>query len=198
MTIPEHFAIAQTSLQKTSFDDAHKNPMSKSQLVVYDFDAIKGWFQDTWEKETGREIHLRSNDALYVDVNGQPYFIEFKNGKLKKRSNTRTELHLKMYESFLIMAHEMTHAGRVIQGFEPSVDYSFHQINYILVYNGALNPPHDGKDSIREKVKAMGNIPRFGLAQYEGFLYRKVYTVTAEEFQRRFVDVWEHSGRCKA
>ena len=101
MTIPEHFAIAQTSLQKTSFDDAHKNPMSKSQLVVYDFDAIKGWFQDTWEKETGREIHLRSNDALYVDVNGQPYFIEFKNGKLKKRSNTRTELHLKMYESFL-------------------------------------------------------------------------------------------------
>lgn len=29
MTIPEHFAIAQTSLQKTSLDDAHENPMTK-------------------------------------------------------------------------------------------------------------------------------------------------------------------------
>ena len=94
------------------------------------------------------------------------------------------------------MSHEMTHAGGVISEFEPSVDYSFHQMNYILVYNGALNPPHDEKDSIREKVKAMGNIPRFGLAQYEGFLYRKVYTVTVEEFQRRFGDVWEDSERC--
>lgn len=27
MTIPEHFAIAQTSLQKTSLDDAHENPI---------------------------------------------------------------------------------------------------------------------------------------------------------------------------
>ena len=62
MTIPEHFAIAQTSLQKTSLDDAHENPMTKSQLVVYNFDTVKNWLQEAWEKETGR-YHVTRDDA---------------------------------------------------------------------------------------------------------------------------------------
>ena len=119
-----YFAAARTSLKETSYDKANKTYMTESQISVYDFDKVKESFVAAWQARTGQEMQLKSNDALYADGTGQLYFIEFKNGRLDARGGSRSELRLKMYESFLVLAAEDVATARTIAGYEPTVRYS--------------------------------------------------------------------------
>ena len=52
--------------------------MCESEMKVINFDKIP----KAYNRGKGWSILPKSNDALYIDVKGQWYFIEFKNGSI--------------------------------------------------------------------------------------------------------------------
>ena len=72
------------SLKNTSLDDNAPNVkhyMTKSDLIVYDFDMVKTRYSNGLEVSE----QPKSVDALSSSVDGDIYLIEFKNGDLSSR-----------------------------------------------------------------------------------------------------------------
>ena len=67
-----------TTLKKSSCDEEKREYMCESEMKVINFDKIP----KAYNRGKGWSILPKSNDALYIDVKGQWYFIEFKNGSI--------------------------------------------------------------------------------------------------------------------
>lgn len=117
--LPEQLKVHICSMKKASKDTTNKTPMSESTLEVVDFDKIP----NEYARGRGWKGVPNSNDALYIDINGRWFFIEFKNGLIKKE-----EIYRKIYDS-LIMLMEW----KII----PNFDFARKNINYIWNCQGA-------------------------------------------------------------
>ena len=73
-----------TTLKKSSWDKQKREYMCESKMKVINFDKIP----KAYNRGKGWSILPKSNDALYIDVKGQWYFIEFKNGRKDNPSVT--------------------------------------------------------------------------------------------------------------
>ena len=104
------------TLKKASMDTTKKEPMCESLIKVVDFDKIPNEFA----RGKGWNGVPKSNDALYVDIRGKWYFIEFKNGTIHKE-----EIFRKLYDSIIML---------VEWGIIPDFEFIRRNINYILVY----------------------------------------------------------------
>lgn len=173
------------TLKETSKDnhDGNYKYMTESTLNVVDFDAVK--------REYIKALHVdlvpASNDALYMDNNGECYFIEFKNGYI----NTKMEydLWLKIYDSLLIF----------IDILDSNTTYTRSSMSYILVYNEGKTPLPDGvnsgiqvsptRDEIGKTVmkKGKNRLIRFNLERFQKLYFSNVYTYTEMEFETEFV-----------
>lgn len=191
MTVPKHFEEARTTLKMTSFDDSNQVYMTESEIPVYNFDAIKEWYKRFRMSKTSETLSLKSNDALFVNKEGQAYFIEFKNGNLDS-GERKQALRQKLYDSFIILADKDTCTREVIPSFESPLEYTRDHMGCIVVYNEAANPVINKRKKTREHVETKAGMARFGLARFQGFIYRNVYTVTEKEFQTKFVNKWEN------
>ena len=65
------------TLKRASGDTTNNEYMCESGLRVINFDKIP----DEYARGKGWTGVPKSNDALYIDMNGNWFFIEFKNGK---------------------------------------------------------------------------------------------------------------------
>lgn len=183
--IPKHFKVAISTMKETSYDEDHKEYMTKSEVEVFNFDTLKDWYS---ESIGGRDnkLNLKSNDALF-HKDGHFTFIEFKNGDVH-RSGPRKELQQKIYDSFVILCDPVTEADKVLENFEGNASYFRKNIDYILVYNESKNKScKSSKKFIWDRLDEKAKNPRFGLAYFKGYLFRNVYTYTEQEFEERFI-----------
>ena len=110
-------------------------------------------------------------------------FIEFKNGNIS--SFGKDGLVHKLHDSLPMLLDEEFAVSAVCKSFRPTTTHTRKHMEYILVYN-KNKYPHEGNnrrciaDSLNKRI-------RFGLGIYEGFLFAKVRTYTAEEFEKYFV-----------
>ena len=182
----ECFKQNKSTLKNVSYDDKNKVYMTESTIPVYDFDGIKDWYWDNIIKSREKGS---SNDALWVDGE-RMIFIEFKNGNFQLFA--RNGLARKLYESLFMLFDENMPVISICRQFRPSINYTRTNMEYILVYN-KNKYPHEGNnrrciaDSLNKRI-------RFGLGIYEGFLFAKVRTYTAEEFEKYFVSAIDRSN----
>lgn len=116
-TLPEILKKHICTLKRASFDETNGIFMCESEMKVVHFDKIP----KDYARGRGWDGVPSSNDALYITSRGKWYFIEFKNGTVKKEQIFR-----KIYDS-LIMLLEL----KII----PDIDFIRKNISYILVYN---------------------------------------------------------------
>lgn len=179
--LPEPLKYMMTSLRRCAWDDAAQESMTESSLSAVKFDKFSKYYC----KQTGVKRQPKTNDALYKTCEGKWYFIEFKNGTIKK-----DEIYRKIYDS-LIMLQETD--------ILPDFSYARNHIAYLLVYN---------KDKILqekqiEKSEAKNVIHRhmekkaetifclFELEKLKGYLFFDVQTYTKEQFDSLFVKKYE-------
>ncbi len=86
-----------TSLKETSYDFAHDEYMTESNIAVIDFDKVK---TDYMNKHKHSEEDAKSVDAIARGKDGILYMIEFKNGKFKNEADNIRE---KVKDSLLIL-----------------------------------------------------------------------------------------------
>ena len=110
-------------------------------------------------------------------------FIEFKNGNFQLFA--RNGLARKLYESLFMLFDENMPVNSICKSFRPSINYTRTNMEYILVYNSSKIPTEKhGRLAI---AGSLNKLAKFGLGFYEGFLFAKVRTFTAEEFEKYFV-----------
>ena len=173
------FKQNKSTLKDVSYDDKNKVYMTESTIPVYDFDGIKDWYWDNIIKSREKGS---SNDALWVDGE-RMIFIEFKNGNFQLFA--KNGLARKLYESLFMLFDENMPVTSICRQFRPSINYTRTNMEYILVYNGDKIPTEKhGRLAI---AGSLNKLAKFGLGFYEGFLFAKVRTYTAEEFEKYFV-----------
>ena len=175
----ECFKQNKSTLKNVSYDDKNKVYMTESTIPVYDFDGIKDWY---WDNIIKSRIKGPSNDALYIDGD-RIVFIEFKNGNISLFG--KDGLAHKLHDSLLMLLDEELAVSVVCKSFKPTTTYTRKHMEYILVYNKNKYPNEGNNrrciaDSLNKRIG-------FGLGIYEVFLFAKVRTYTAEEFEKYFV-----------
>ncbi len=172
-----------SSLRETSKDSDSPNPecMTNSEIAAVNFDKVK----ESYIKDMKLSFTPCSNDALYIDKNGDLYFIEFKNGIMTRPMIFN--VYNKIYDSLLIFND--------IVG--QNISFCRKHVNFILVYNESKNLSKDDKiknqDCSKAKIgkyfysKAKKKYIRFGLERFEKLYFQEVFTYTQQEFEDSFL-----------
>lgn len=166
------------TLKKSSMDTTNKIPMCESNLKVVNFDKIP----NEYARGRGWSGVPKSNDALYIDVQKQWFFIEFKNGEIHK-----DEIYRKLYDSIIML---------IEWGIIPDFDFVRKNINYILVYNeGKMEKVQQSlaRDqnygyfmSLAKQEKRL-----FDIDMFENYLFNETHTYTQSLFEDNFVRLKE-------
>ncbi len=183
-----------SSLRETSKDSDSSNPecMTNSEIAVVNFDKVK----ESYIKDMKLSFTPCSNDALYIDKNGDLYFIEFKNGIMTRPMIFN--VYNKIYDSLLIFNDIV----------EQNISFCRKHVNFILVYNESKNLSEDynnegknlskdgkikNQDCSKAKIgkyfysKAKKKYIRFGLERFEKLYFQEVFTYTQQEFEDSFL-----------
>lgn len=182
--LPQIFQNHICTLKRASLDDTNRTFMCESEIKVIHFDKIP----KDYARGRGWNGVPSSNDALYISSQGKWYFIEFKNGTVKKEQIFR-----KLYDS-LIMLIEL--------GIIPDIGFIRDNINYILVYNS------NKTDKIQTSTGRIANYSYifnlaeqeeklFGIEKFEKYLFNGTHTYTSNLFEKNFVIPMETEERLK-
>lgn len=166
------------TLKKASMDTTNKDSMCESYITVVNFDKIP----NEYSRGRGWGGVPKSNDALYIDIEGKWYFIEFKNGTIQK-----DEVYRKLYDS-LIMLMEWN----VI----PSFDFVRENVNYILVYNEGKYEKIPYSQARNQNYGYFMNLAQreerlFDIDKFEGYLFKETHTYTQSLFENKFIKIKE-------
>lgn len=180
--MPDVFADLCCSLKRTSKDDTNGQYMTESKLQVINFDRVP----KIYAKGKNWKGVPKSNDALYIDHNGQWYFIEFKNGQIRK-----DEIYRKIYDS-IIMSLEL--------GAVSNLDFIRQNCQYILVYNDEKisGIQHSvSRTDISNYVFSLAKTEKklFGVQDFEQYLIKEAHTYTIDEFEQKFAGPMEQMGQ---
>lgn len=134
---------------------------------------------DKVKKQYSERLRVKepcSCDAYYQGINGQEYFVEFKNGVLKGAK--LYNIHYKIYDSLLMYCDIMN----------CTVSDCRKKLHFILVYNENKNG-QDKEDSAKIKIgkyfskKGKKELIRFDLERYQDLYFKAVHTYTEDEFE---------------
>lgn len=160
-------------------DSGEAKYMTQSEIEVVNFDEVK----NRYIKDMKLSITPCSNDALYISATGEYYFIEFKNGVMKKEKIYN--VYNKIYDSLLIFNDIINQ----------NISFCRENVNFILVYNESKNPNENEEILINPKVaigkhfssKAKTKFVRFDLNRFKKIYFKEVYTYTEKEFEEEFL-----------
>lgn len=102
------------TLKRCSKDDASFDYMTESRLLAVNFDRFSKYYCQVVKIAQ----QPKTNDALYCTEDGKWYFVEFKNGSIKK-----DEIYRKIYDSLIML---------IEAGMIPDYQFSRENISYIL------------------------------------------------------------------
>lgn len=182
-----------SSFKETSkdSDSGTSEYMTQSEIEVINFDKVK----DDYIKGMHLSSTPCSNDALYISKDGEVYFVEFKNGRMKKEKVFN--VYNKIYDSLLIF-NDIIGAN---------ISFCREHVNFVLVYNESKNPCENGdiqnngisndesnnEDSPKARIgkyftaKANKRYIRFDLERFKKIYFHDVFTYTENEFEKNFL-----------
>lgn len=172
--LPKQLGKYICTLKSASMDTTNRKSMCESSIKVVHFDKVP----NEYSRGKGWNGVPKSNDALYIDMEGKWYFIEFKNGEIQK-----DEIHRKLYDS-LIMLMEWN--------IVPSFEFIRKNVNYILVYNGEKYVSKALEENYKYFMKLAQQEERlFGIEKFEGYLFNETHTYTQSLFENNFIKLKE-------
>lgn len=163
------------TLKKASMDTTNKISMCGSLMKVVDFDKIP----NEYARGKGWVGVPKSNDAIYIDIHNGWFFIEFKNGEVRKE-----EIYRKIYDSLIIL---------IEWGIIPDLDFARKNMQYILVYNekkyGKVQPS-EAREQHSDYVMRLAKQENclFGIDDFEKYLFLETHTYTEQLFEEKFVE----------
>lgn len=209
--MPVNFQNCRKSLRDTSYDSDEKEYMCGSTFLVFDFDGLKQWYVEKYASDLFKAPC--SNDALWLDQH-HIVFIEFKNGKIGPTENNAIifkiyDSLLLLLDDKIDLSWCCSDFQQNISYTREHMDYILvynrkkydeknptpqtkkgleRQDNRDVVTESARKLPQSSnhRTKINKMVRALGNrsLILFGLDRFKGYLFRQVYTLDQDEFQK--------------
>lgn len=172
-TIDDYCEDCKKTLKETSYDNKNNCYMVENEIQVIDFDLLKEKYCTDKSDIPGANRAATSADAL-ISRDDKVYFIEFKNGNIKKREH-KSKIKSKLRDSVLIYC-DIT---------KKDLDFARENVEYILVYNATKN----SLGEIQDRISSLGNSKfcHFGLEVLKGIFALDVKTYKVEEFAEYFL-----------
>lgn len=172
--LPEILKNHISTLKRASCDETNGVYMTESALKVVRLDKVP----KEYARGKGWSGIPQTNDALYISDTGKWYFIEFKNGEVKK-----AEIYRKLYDSLIMLLEE-----KII----PDYDFVRKAASYILVYNSDKYPVIPASESRDINYSYFSGLAQsetrlFEVEKFEKYLFQQTHTYTKEQFERLFV-----------
>lgn len=145
--------------EEVSKDDSHDHPVINEKMPVIYFDDVSGNHCEKYKYEE----KLPSNDALFIDEDKNLYFIEFKNGKIKRK-----ELRDKSTASLIVAIH---------LGIVASLQDAKQNVRYILVSPNA---------NLARLYEHVSHEP-WGVLKPQRWLYKSTKGYSPEQFRKEFL-----------
>lgn len=177
-SMPDIFKNLYCSLKTASRDETNRTSMTESMLSVIRFDRMP----KEYARGKGWRGVPKSNDALYVSMDGRWFFIEFKNGSVEL-----SDVYRKIYDS-IIMVLDL--------GIVSDLDFFRNNGQYILVYNskkyGKVSQSQS-RDAINDYFFRLAQEEErlFGIEKLEQYLFKETHTYSKEKFEKVFVKPME-------
>ncbi|MCL2201742.1 MAG: hypothetical protein FWB75_07230 [Oscillospiraceae bacterium] len=187
-----------STLRETSVNnhDGTNIYLTESTISVVNFDSVK----DQYVRNLSEPIpeSPKSNDALFVDNNGEMFFIEFKAGRVEH--NKIHQIRLKLFDSLLMLTDII----------DKTVTYTRKHLNYILVYDENLNPISANGSAFQDSPsralissyfyhnRGKQEYIRFNLGRFQNLYVKQVFTLSIDDFEVRFVQEWERAADLSA
>ena len=209
--MPVNFQNCRKSLCATSYDSDEQEYMCGSTFPVFDFDGLKEWYVEKCALKLTKVPF--SNDVLWLDDN-HSVFIEFKNGKIGPTENNAIifkiyDSLLVLLDDKFDLAWCCSDFRQNISYTREHMDYILvyngekydeknptpqtrkgleRQDNRDVVTASARKLPQSSnhRTKINKIFRALGNrsLILFGLDRFKGYLFRQVYTLDQDEFQK--------------
>lgn len=172
------------SLKETSYDSENDIHMTNSSMYVVNFDQVK--------TQRSADLHISqcptSADALYQDVNGSLYLIEFKNGCVHK-----ADIFNKIYDSIIFLLDR-----KVLNDLSDCAK----RLVFILVYNGARYHVEQNQipswGIISNYFSCLAHLPPVFdyIARFKGYCFKSVCALNSSEFNANFVKAHDKGSSC--
>ena len=174
MTYTDYNGIKQyrALLSECSYDEEHKERMCKSDLQVINFDDVK----TAYLNDLGlSEEKAKSVDAIADGKDNITYLIEFKNGNVKYE---KEGIPIKIRDSILMMCDICN----------CDISDTRKDVVFILVYNEVQSQlPWETKRMLGGTRLSGRPIPFLGLDKAEGFIVKKAFMLTAQQFENKIL-----------
>lgn len=153
----------------------------ENKVSMVDNEEIK--FFD-FDEELLKRVYMGKNTSSLSGVDGLDiknrtlYFIEFKNGNLKKE---KVKIRLKALESLVGLI-------KVFQKFSfecDFIDLCLLNKTFILVYNEEKNSANPNSDRLKNLCDFTDLKEQ--LEQYKGNVYKNIYLLTAKQFEEKYL-----------
>ena len=213
--MPVNFQNCQKSLRDISYDSDEKEYMCDSTLYVFNFDELKDWYVANCSMNV-TQVPC-SVDALWLDEE-HIVFVEFKNGKIGPTENNEIifkvyDSLLLVLDDKIDLSWCRSEFSRNISYTREHMDYILvynaekydekhptpqtrkgvsRQEDRDAVTESARKKPQssNSRTKINKMIRALGNRPLvlFGVDRFKGYLFRQVYTLNQDEFQKYLVE----------
>lgn len=174
----------QGTLKKASFDDAN-------QVSLIDNDGVTTYLLDEMAKDMEKIYAMdrpSTCDSLYIGAE-ENFVIEFKNRKYGRiSSNDKREIRKKAYQTPELLLNTV---------FRDSTMENLAKRTTLLVVFKSMEDREESFGKFADKLNdlANGNTPRIRckLGQFKGAFYKDVQTIGKEEFEEKYLPLWDLS-----
>lgn len=192
---PDYLKQFSSTIKETSTNN-NGEVFIDSGIEVINFDEVKNNINKK----------LKSNDALFITQNNTWTFIEFKSGLI--RNDVEQDCIVKIYDTILLTIN-IAFEKEIDYIANNPMQFFRNNCNYYLVY-GNQNEPYNEKymtDETKKYLNAVGYFQQnksknmiakhiankakehyilFGLHKFRGYLFKEVYTLSKDEFKKKF------------
>ena len=187
----EHLQIL-SDTHETSKNTDGEHYLCEAKIPVIDMDKVA---QEAYRKivmpdSKAKEDSISSVDACLIRMNGEWYYVEYKDQKLSKADEKR--IIKKALESILMLI-DILYKARLSDSEHSEFDYDDpigfirKTVNYIVVFNHEKDP-HSTMQVQNFKMKKENYVPNF-MRKLDAYWFKSAYVLTEESFQQNFLRV---------
>ena len=184
----------QLTIHDASLNDEGKQYLYNGKYDKFPVVSMDAIAQDGYhllkEIPADRERNINTVDAFCIDVEGEWYFIEFKDCKISgNRKKLRDNIDKKGMANWLMMQDIFFSIGEEkcsnLIDLRNPCEFARKKITYILVFDGLKDPY--SYEKVREMDKQGKHYTPNCMNKFKDYFFKDAYAYTVEFFEQRFL-----------
>jgi hypothetical protein len=184
----------ETTLKQASYNSQGGNFMCNSELPVVNMDkfAKKSYRKIILPNSISEDDTINTADAFLIDKGNKWYFIEFKDGIVKKEKGSILKKAYSNMYAVLDILYDMRNTESSYGQFlyDSPMQFIKKNVSYVFVFNSEKNPEHVLQE--RNHMMKQEHYTAVFMERLKGYIYHEAYAMSEQSFQNEFVKNFQY------